>query len=228
VASFENPLDPEPGAQPLSNFELRASLRAAYDAKAQERDQATVPGWKFALRQRFLDRLRAQGKNSLLDAGAGPGHDALFFKENGCAVLCIDLSPELVELCRQKGLAAHVMDLADLQLEPESFDAIFCQNSLLHLRKNELRGALLGLRRVLKAGGLIFLGLHGGIDSEGAYDEDSYAPKRFFALYTDDALQAAVAPIFDILSFERIPTGATSAEDGTTELHFQALILRKG
>jgi len=170
--------------------------------------------------------LTAEGMRKLLDVGSGPGHDGLFFQQNGLEVVCIDLSPAQVELCRQKGLNAQVMDVSEMAFEPDSFDAVYCQNSLLHLRKREMRDALFGIRRVLKPGGLMFLGQHGGYDSEGAYPEDSYTPKRLFSLYSDEKLREVIGPVFEILSFERVPTGARSAEDENVELYFQALHLR--
>ncbi|MFZ6026907.1 MAG: class I SAM-dependent methyltransferase [Chloroflexota bacterium] len=73
----------------------------------------------------------------------------------------IDLSPEMVRLCRQKGLATSVMDMAELDFSPASFGAI-AMNSLLHLPKTALPGVLRQIHRVLKPDGLFYLGVHGG------------------------------------------------------------------
>jgi 2-polyprenyl-3-methyl-5-hydroxy-6-metoxy-1,4-benzoquinol methylase len=46
--------------------------------------------------------------------GAGPGHDSRYFQEQGLRVLCTDLSPTMVELCKAKGLDARVADFLSL------------------------------------------------------------------------------------------------------------------
>ena len=177
--------------------------------------------WKKAERQSFLTLLMQEGRQSLLEIGAGPGHDSLFFQEQGLDVTAVDLSPAMVALCRSKGLDAHEMDMARLDFPAGSFDAVFAQNSLLHLPKAEMPGVLREISRVLVPGGLFFLGVYGGIDQEGIWDKDSYEPQRFFAFYTDDDLQQQVTQVFDLISFRPIPVG----DDGDG-LHFQALVLR--
>jgi SAM-dependent methyltransferase len=202
--------------------ELRACLRESYGRKARERDLSAVPPWKAEERLRFLGLLRSEGRRTLLELGAGPGKDGGFFRDHGLDVTCIDLSPEMVALCRAKGLEARVMDLLALDFPPESFDAAYALNSLLHLPGRELPAALRGIRTVLEPGGLFYLGVYGGEDFEGVWEDDPYEPKRFFSFRTDERLREVVAGPFEIHSFRRIDL------DGRTDgLHFQSLILRK-
>ena len=205
--------------------DLRASLRESYGRKARERDLAATQPWKAEERKRFLDLLRSEGARTLLELGAGPGKDAEFFRGHGLRVLCTDLSPEMVALCRSKGLAARVMDLANIDLQPESFDAVYALNCLLHLPARELPVALGGIRAVLKPGGLFYLGLYGGKDHEGVREGDPYEPKRFFSFHTDERLREIVAGQggFDVYSYRRIELAAAQ----TDEMHFQSLILRR-
>lgn len=51
-----------------------------------------------------MERIRFDGRRSLVELGAGTGHDSLFFKEQGLDVVAIDISPRMVEHCRAKGL----------------------------------------------------------------------------------------------------------------------------
>ena len=203
--------------------ELRACLRESYGRKAHERDLAAVQPWKAEERARFLRLLQGEGRRSLLELGSGPGKDGAFFRDNGLDVLCTDLSPEMVALCKEKGLAARVMDLANVDLPPKTFDAANALNSLLHLPAGELPAALGGIRAVLKPGGLLYLGLYGGKNHEGVWEDDSYEPKRFFSFRTDERLREIVADSFDVHSFRRTAFAAKKAEG----LHFQSLILRK-
>jgi len=202
--------------------ELRAGLRESYGRKARERDLQAVKPWKAEERRRFLVLLREEERRTLLELGAGPGKDGEFFRDHGLDVLCTDLSPEMVALCKSKGLAARVMDVSDLDLPPETFDAAYAFNSLLHVPDRELPAVLRGILAVLKPGGLFYLGVYGGKDHEGVWEDDPYEPKRFFSFRTGERLGEIVAGPFDAHSFRRI-----ALEGRTDGLHFQSVILRK-
>jgi hypothetical protein len=79
---------------------------------------------------------------------------------------------------------------------------------------------LFGIHRVLRPGGLFYLGVYGGRDFEGIWDGDDFQPKRFFCHYPDDHLRRVVAADFQLCSFKRIPRGWNG-------LHFQSLVLRR-
>jgi SAM-dependent methyltransferase len=199
---------------------FRANLIRAYNRNAEQRDKRDTEEWKAIERGEFLALLQRERKESLLEIGAGPGRDSKFFQENGLRVTCIDLSPEMVRLCQQKGINAHVMDMADLAFPDDSFDAVYSMNSLLHIPKKEFFAVLENIRRVLKIGGVFFLGVYGGFDFEGIWETDAYEPKRFFSFHSDEGVKQAVAGHFTLLSFKQINSG-----DG--DLHFQSLLLRK-
>ena len=201
----------------------RDRFRTAYDAHAEARDRRDNPEWKRKVRQDFLSSLARDERRRLLEIGAGTGRDGVFFRRQGLDVFCIDLSPEMVRFCREKGLEARVMDVADLQFPVDSFDAAYSFNSLVHLPKAELPEALQEVRRVLRPGGSFFLGLYGGYDHESVWEQDTCEPKRFFSFHTDEHLFQTVEKAFDVVSFGRVDVGA---ED--TRFHFQSLILRKG
>ena len=199
-----------------------ADLRRAYDRHADEREQNNPEPWKLALRQAFLGLLQAERARTLLEVGAGPGKDSLFFQQQGLDVTAVDLSPAMVELCRQKGLRASAGDIREQDFPPSSFDAVYSLNCLLHVPKRELPAVLAAIQRVLRPGGLFFLGLWGGPDREGIWEGDQYEPKRFFSFHTDDGIRAAVCPFFDELAFQALPSRAASEDQ-----HFQHLILRR-
>lgn len=197
-----------------------AGLRDAYDRHAEERDAAGTEPWKHDERRRFLQLLREADAATLVEVGAGTGKDGLFFQEHGLDVTCTDLSPAMVALCRQKGLRAMVGDVLHLGLPPASFDAAYALNCLLHVPKRDLPSAFEEVRRLLRPRGLFYLGVYGGVAFEGIWDDDRYEPKRFFSFHPDEGLREAVAPYFNVVSFERIPIEATPG------LHFQSLVLR--
>ena len=198
------------------------NLIESYNSNAQERDQYTAETWKLEERANFLTLLQSKRKRSLLEIGAGTGRDSKFFQEMGMNVTCIDLSPEMIKFCRQKGLSAIVMDMAHLDFAPNSFEAVYSLNSLLHISNAEFRSVVKNIRSILAPAGLFYLGVYGGEEEfEGVWEKDSYEPKRFFSFRTDENIRKLTAEIFEPLYFKRISTG------GDNHLHFQSLILEK-
>lgn len=206
---------------PIEKRQLRAALREFYDKTALDREAGTMQDWKIQERASFLSLLQKEQKKSLLEVGAGVGRDSQFFQENGFDATCIDLSPAMIELCRQKGLKAYVMDVSDIQFADESFDAVYAMNSLLHLPKSEFPVVLRRIERLLKRNGLFFLGVYGGFDHEGIREDDYENPKRFFSSFSDEHIQHEAAKVFDVLSFRAVLYDPAAAP------HFQSLVLRK-
>lgn len=196
------------------------SLRQAYDRGAEQRDTAGLPAWKTAERDDFLALLKTEGKQTLLEIGAGPGHFSAYFRDQGLDVTCTDLSPEMVRLCRAKGLRAYVMDFLHLDFPPASFDAVFALNCLLHVPSADLDRVLAVIHRLLRPDGLFFYGVYGGWSFEGVWPEDEHDPQRYFVFYPDDELRRRVAGLFDEISFRVIEV------ERDRESHFQSLILR--
>jgi len=179
-----------------------------------------APAWETPQRDNFLELLQQEHSTTLLELGAATGSDAAFFKAHGLDVVCIDLSPQMIERCRARGLVAHVMDVADLRFPPDSFDAVYAMNCLVHVPKAQLRSVLGRVSALIKPGGLFYVGIYGGRELEGVWEEDYFEPKRFFSHYLDQDLCASVVEFFTLESFQRIPHGWRG-------LHFQSLILRR-
>ena len=196
-------------------------LRVAYSREsAAQRDKVEKDSWKVAERQQFLALLQRENRQTLLEIGAGTGTDSLFFQNNGLRVICTDLSPAMVELCREKGLEAHVMDFLSLDFPLASFEALYALNCLLHVPTNVLPAVLGKLQQLLRPGGLFFLGVYGGVEEkEGIAEHDWHNPPRFFAWHTDEFMKQVTAPFFELVSFKTI-----ALEDPAWP--FQAMVLR--
>jgi SAM-dependent methyltransferase len=203
------------------NSKLREDIRKAYSKQVDVREGKEPEAWKIEERENFLDELKRNGASTLLEIGAGVGRDAQFFSGQGLEVLATDLTEENVARCREKGLRAEVADVCDLKFPAESFDAVYSLNCLLHIMRAEYRIALQNVHRVLKPGGLFYLGLYGGPDGESIYQADFAEPKRFFSRWSDDALKREVEGLLEIERFRAIELEKES------EIHFQSLILRK-
>lgn len=207
---------------------VTTGLKSAYNARAEERDSRPVDTWKLEQWTKFLGRVldenaarppRGQQEGgrervvSLLEIGAGTGQAGRFFQDAGLAVVCTDLSPEMVRFCQAKGLEAYVMNFLHLDFPRGRFDALFAQNCLLHVPKAEFGRVLEAIGRVVRADGLIFIAGRGGREFEGVWEEDHYEPKRFYAFYEHERLRSILESRFEIVEFEVIPRAGARSED---------------
>ena len=187
--------------------EIAKELRRHYDATAQQRDCSVRAPWKLKVRENFTSLLRSEEKRKLLEIGAGPGSDSLFFQSHGLEVVASDLSPEMVEHCRQKGLRAVVADFLSLDFPDESMDAIYAFNCLLHVPRADLPAVLANLHRMLRAGGLINVVTYGGVDREGTFVEGGFEEGRFLSYYGKETLLKVYTALFEVVHVTNVETG---------------------
>jgi ubiquinone/menaquinone biosynthesis C-methylase UbiE len=199
---------------------LRDDLRRAYDDDVDRRDAKSLNPWRFDIRNKFFTKLREHEVQTILELGAGTGKDSLFFKEKGLVVKTTDLSPAMVQRCREKGLDAQVGDFYQLDFPDQAFDAVWAMNCLLHIPKADLPDVLREICRVLKPGGWFYMGVYGGDEEDGVYEDDFCEPKRWFTRYTDDHLREVVSSVFNLFAFYPI-----DPQDGGPG-HHQSAFLR--
>ncbi|MBI4150172.1 methyltransferase domain-containing protein [Candidatus Woesearchaeota archaeon] len=184
--------------------EYKAETKRTYDKYAQdyaERKQAYLQ--KYLLNDITLFIKQLKGKR-VLDIGSGPGRDAAYLKEKGLQVVCIDISPTQVELCKKKGLEAYEMDFEHLTFEKRSFDGVWAYTSLLHVPKNRFDVVLCQIRDVLNKNGVVYIGMKEGT-FEG-FREDAHYPghKRYVAWYTEEELKEKLMKYFMIVRVSRV------------------------
>jgi trans-aconitate methyltransferase len=97
----------------------------------------------------------------ILDLGCGDGALTIKLVEQGCSVVGVDSSLEMVSAARSLGLDARLIDAADLTFTGE-FDAVF-SNAALHWMKDPGQ-VIAGVFRSLKPGGR-FVGEFGGYNN---------------------------------------------------------------
>ena len=200
--------------------QIRRDLRTAYDVDAERRDGMMKHEWKLAERSAFAARLAEAGLTRVLEIGAGTGQDSQYFADLGFTVTTTDASPAMVARCRDKGLDARVMDFTDLSFPAASFDAVHAMNCLLHVPDADLPAVLAGIARVLRPGGLFFLGVYGGRDEEGLMESVSDTPPRFFSFRTKEQIESYATQFFDLVDIHVIPLPTAGEE-------FQSLTLRR-
>lgn len=199
-------------------MDIKDTLKQSYNNHAHERKDE-IQEWKAGPRDKFLNFLKEEEKRTILDIGAGNGRDSRFFIDNGFQVIATDLSDEMVKICRTKDIEAYELDYFNLSNMNKTFDAIWAMNCLLHVKKSDLEIVLKEIDKVLSPSGLFFIGIYGGQDSEGIWEEDIYTPHRFFSFYSDEKIRAIVVKYFDLVSFDRVETGG--------KYYLQSIILRK-
>ena len=196
---------------------FKDDLASFYNAQALERERRSLRPGRSDLRNRFIRRLQREGRTTLIDLGAGTGHDAVGFSVEAIHVTAIDLSAEHVALCRSKGIDAHVGDFYNLGFPNGTFQAGWAMSSLLHVPDRDLDKVLAEIARVLEPRAPLAIGLWGGVDREDIWEDDIAEPKRFFSLRTDDRLRDLLRKRFEILEFESISTSNVSPSWG----HYQ-------
>ncbi|MAT42213.1 MAG: hypothetical protein CL609_07720 [Anaerolineaceae bacterium] len=118
----------------------------------------------------FLELIQQQDNKSLtgkkiLDCGAGGKNPPLIlFGQKGLESFGIDLSAERLlmakEAAEKHGVSLNLQegDMRSLPFEDDYFDFVYEFYSMCHLRKRDTLIAIEEMKRVVKPGGLIFLG----------------------------------------------------------------------
>lgn len=128
----------------------------------------------------FLARLPTGAH--VLDLGCGPGLHAAEMMRHGVTVSALDATPQFVAAAREAGVDAHLGTFDDLT-EAAAYDGLWASFSLLHAPRADFPRHLDAIRRALKPGGLLFLGLKLG---EGEH-RDSLG--RFYSYFTEEELR---------------------------------------
>lgn len=109
------------------------SAKEHYDRVAKRYSEMLTSGLGGRLKGREKDTLMRllspKSGETILDAGCGSGFYADMIRKSGAQVLCIDISPAMVEVVRTSGLEAQVCDIQSLNLKMK-FDKILCAGPL--------------------------------------------------------------------------------------------------
>jgi len=145
---------------------------------------------------RFMGML--PGKK-VLDLGCGAGEHAYYFSKHGLEVTCVDLSKKMVELCKDKGLDARVMDIEKLKFEDNTFDGIWAVTSLLHVPKKKLPTVVKKLHAILKDRGILFVSVKQGNGENILQDKLGKGSERFWAFWQEDELISEFKDYFKVV-----------------------------
>ena len=138
--------------------------RQLWDSAAPTFDHEVDHGLIGPARAAWTQVLRAAlplQNAAILDAGCGTGSLSVVLAELGHTITGIDISPEMIKRAEAKAAASghaiefHVMNAADPQFAPASFDAILCRHILWALP--EPNQVLRRWIKLLKPGGRLAL-----------------------------------------------------------------------
>src|SRR5438445_12580437 len=96
-------------------------------------------------------------EKEVLDVGCGTG---AILKQLGNPEknVGIDLAPEAISFCRQRGLDnVRQGDIGALPFADASFDAVICSSVLYHQWVSDIPGAAREMHRILRPGGLLLI-----------------------------------------------------------------------
>ncbi len=95
------------------------------------------------------DLLAPKKNEIILDLGCGDGTLAVEIERSGANVIAVDLSTDMVQKSKLKGMETYVMSATQLEFE-DKFDAVF-SNAVLHWVKDS-EEAVKNIYKVLKVG----------------------------------------------------------------------------
>ena len=117
-------------------------------------------------------------KLRLLDAGCGTGYNLLAFAGFG-STLGIDLSPDAIRLCRERGVRAVRGSVLRLPFADAAFDAATSFDVIYHDWVSDERAAVAEMARVLKPGGALLVRVPALELLRGAHDAEVLTRRRY-------------------------------------------------
>ncbi len=146
----------------------------AFDARTRDRDMTAEYEAYLAL---------VPGGGRILDAGCGPGRDALAFSRRGYQVTALDASAAMVALASERlGFPALQIPFDRIEYR-ETFDGVWACASLLHVSKAGMPGVLARLHRALRPGGVLYASVKRG-------PREEFREGRWFNDYEEATLSA--------------------------------------
>ncbi|MGW5878256.1 class I SAM-dependent DNA methyltransferase [Nocardiopsis terrae] len=147
----------------MSEIIPQISPRVAYDELAKHYDAVSRTPDYHRWMQLFDDLFREYGVRGplLLDLGCGTGNSSVELKKQGYQVTGIDISPEMIEVARNKdemsGIEFQVGELTDIPGPPGTFDAAAAAGEPFHylLDEDALTTAFSEVKRMLAPQGLL-------------------------------------------------------------------------
>ena len=174
-----------------------------YNHTAEEYSQKTKDISPTIQIEKFVKLLKGK---SVLDIGCATGRDTIILHNKGLHVIGVDLSESMINIAKQSypHIDFHVMDLLQLDFNPEMFDGVYCNATFLHIKRKDSKKAFDNIYNILKKGGIFFVSIKGGNNEEIIIDSryEKYNEK-FFAYYEiDEFISLAKRSNFELIEYD--------------------------
>ncbi|PCD65300.1 class I SAM-dependent methyltransferase [Rhizobium phaseoli] len=175
----------------------RETVRS-YDMVAAEyaAEAAVMPEWVATEIDVFVTELGGSGR--VLEIGSGGGRDALELEKRGISVRRTDISKGFVELLREKGFEADLLDpltedLGDPQRPGMPYDGIWACACLIHVARDDFGTVLGRLAEATRTGGRLHVSVREGDGEDLSTHGSAAAPRRYAETYwREPALRSAL------------------------------------
>jgi SAM-dependent methyltransferase len=178
--------------------DIDANLKSFYNNEMGDRARRTLGDEREHRVRAFTDHLHARGAKELLEVGCGAGRDGLILSESGCNYTGIDLSSAAVQTCRDLGLHAVEAAATSLPFVDNTFDAAWSMSTLMHLPGDGLDQAIRELRRVVRPGAVVEIGVWGHTTNREWTSPDG----RYFNHRSDELLQHTLRDLGQVVAFD--------------------------
>lgn len=147
----------------------------------------------------FVSQLPKCSSSKVLDLGSGHGEESEYIRNKfGIVPECVDISPEMLKICAERGLPVRQEDFSNLSDPDDSVSGAFMNFSFLHIPKTDAIEVLGEIHRVLCSGGVFQITLFEG-EGEGLEEKTKYQHPRFFAYYQQSELRQVVSQMFELI-----------------------------
>jgi len=144
----------------------------------------------------------------ILDVGCGGGRDSKFFTKKGLEVIGTDISDVLIAEARKQVPKAQFIcqDILKLNFPKDSFDGIWANAILLHLRRKSIPGILKRFFKILKPGGIVHIRVKKGTGEGFVKEKLSGWSERFYTYFSKSEIQTLLKNAgFKIIHAEILP-----------------------
>jgi SAM-dependent methyltransferase len=146
----------------------------------------------------FVADCSRRGLTSVVEVGCGAGRDGALLSAGGLTYRGLDTSAASVRICTDIGLDAVQGTALALPFDDDAFDAGWSMSTLMHLPGDGMSEALAELRRVVRPGGIVDVGVWGAERTRQIVDQHG----RLFYGRSDDDLMVLLHAVGDVVSFD--------------------------
>lgn len=135
----------------------------------------------------------------ILELGCGPGNvtKLLNLRFPEAQITAIDLAPKMIAIARQQlpDVDFRLMDVRDILVLPEKFDAVMCSFCLPFLSKADVKKLIADCSEKLNRGGVIYISTMEGNESDAGFETTSFSKgsEIYFNYHTQEDLKQALS-----------------------------------